>query len=80
MALTLYKYLEACTINAGHISEWFNPTRGLRQGGPESSKNLEACTINAGHISEGFNPTRGLRQGGPESSSYFILDVEVLGR
>ena len=27
---------QSCTINLGYISDWFIPTRGLQQGGPQS--------------------------------------------
>ena len=31
-----FNQFESCIINAGYISEWFSPTRGLHQGAPES--------------------------------------------
>ena len=37
MTVLLCNSFEACTINAGEISPWFNLTRGLFQGNPLSS-------------------------------------------
>ena len=36
MVKMLYKDIQSCTLNNGWISEWFEPTRGLKQGCPAS--------------------------------------------
>ena len=36
MVKTLYTDIQSCTVNEGWSSEWFSPTRGLRQGCPAS--------------------------------------------
>ena len=36
MVQILYSYFELCTYNNGVTSQWFSPSRGIRQTGPES--------------------------------------------
>ena len=70
----LYNNFQLCTINAGEISEWFYPIRGLQQGNPISSIYfilvVEILSQNIRQNEE----TEGIKIGGQEFKSAQFAD------
>ena len=78
MVKTLYTDIQSCTVNEGWSSEWFFPTRGLRQGCPASPYLfLIVAEILAHKIRENQN-IKGIKVNGQEKKLSQFADDTVL--
>ena len=70
----LYNNFQLCTINAGEISEWFYPIRGLQQGNPISSIYFILVVEILGQNIRQNEETEGIKIGGQEFKSAQFAD------